>query len=220
MVVAAVRARDLYRFFHAPDEEVFALRGVNLEVAAGEFVAVMGPSGSGKSTLFACIAGLDDPDGGSVEIDGGRMTRQPEDVRARIRANSIGIVLQSGNLFSHLTVAENLHLQRRLARQPATPAQSGLLASLGLERKRNMLPETLSGGEAARAALAVALSAEPIVLLCDEPTGEVDAATEAVVLAILKQQQARGVAILVATHSTALAKEADRIIRIADGSVQ
>jgi putative ABC transport system ATP-binding protein len=219
-MVGAVSASNLYRFFHAGDEEVFALRGVNLDVAAGEFVAIMGPSGSGKSTLFACLAGLDDPDGGAVTIAGQRMTRRPEHMRSRIRAQSIGIMLQSGNLFSHLSVLSQVRLQRRLARLPLTNAQEQLLSTLGLEDRRHALPELLSGGEAARAALAVALSSEPAVLLCDEPTGEVDAQTEATIIEVLKAQQRRGAAVLVATHSASLARHADRLLLIADGAIQ
>ena len=215
-----VTATNLYRFFHGGDDEVFALRGINLNVAAGEFVAIMGPSGSGKSTLFACLAGLDNPDGGTISIAGQRMTRQPERTRSMIRARSIGITLQSGNLFSHLSVVSQVRLQRRLARLPLTKAQDQLIATLGLEDRRHALPELLSGGEAARAALAVALSSEPAVLLCDEPTGEVDAQTEATIIDVLKAQQRRGAAVLVATHSASLARHADQLLLIADGAIQ
>ena len=111
----ALAVNELYRFFHMGDDETVALRGVSLEVFSGEIVAIVGPSGSGKSTLLACIAGLDEPDGGCVEIAGERVTRRPEAVRARLRARKLGIMLQSGNLFQHLTTEENLHFQMQLS---------------------------------------------------------------------------------------------------------
>ena len=216
----AVRATSVYRFFHTAEDEIFALRGVELVVAKGEFVAVTGPSGSGKSTLLACIAGLDDPDGGSVDIAGQRITRRPERVKARIRATSMGIVLQSGNLFTHLNVAENIRLQRHLAGLATNMEIDSLLGSVELTHRARALPQTLSGGEAARAALAVALAANPPILICDEPTGEIDAATESSILATLRMQQERGAAVLVATHSAALAGRADRVLRLSDGEFE
>src|SRR5260370_882800 len=112
----ALAAVDLYRFFHRPESETLALRGVNLAVEGGEMIAVVGPSGSGKSTLLACLAGLDEPDGGHVELMGERLTRRPEAERARRRAASIGILMQSGNLFPTLTVTDNIRLAILLSR--------------------------------------------------------------------------------------------------------
>jgi putative ABC transport system ATP-binding protein len=218
-VTDAIHATNLFRFFHVGDDETVALRGVDLAVAPGEFVAVMGPSGSGKSTLLSCLAGLDNPDGGSVEIAGERITRRTEVDRCRIRARSIGIMMQAGNLFAHLSVIDNLRLQRNLARLPATKLPETLLTELGLGGRMNALPSTLSGGESARAGLAVAMAAEPAVLICDEPTAEIDSATEAVVIATIKRLQTRGSAILVATHSQALAERADRVLKIVDGQL-
>ena len=217
-MTAALVAKGLYRFFHQGDEETAALRGVDLSLDSGEFVALMGPSGSGKSTLIACLAGLDDPDGGSVELDGQRMSRRPEEQRARLRARSIGILMQSGNLLEHLSVADNMRLQRQLARSGGE-APAALLERLGLSHRANALPSQLSGGEAARAGLAVALSAAPVVLICDEPTAEVDEETEGDIISLLREQLARGVAVLVATHSAALAAGADRIIKLDDGRI-
>src|SRR4051794_23030214 len=108
--MSALVAHELYRFYHVGDDEMAALRGVDLELARGELVALMGPSGSGKSTLLACLAGLDEPDGGHVEVMGQRLSRRPEAVRAQLRARHLGVMMQSGNLFDHLTVAANIAL--------------------------------------------------------------------------------------------------------------
>ena len=172
-------ARDLYRFYHAGDEETLALRGVSLTAAPGEFVAVMGPSGSGKSTLLACIAGLDEPDGGVVHIAGERMSRRPEAARAAVRARSIGMLFQSGNLLAHLDVAGNILLAQELAGRADADVALAILESVGLGARAHARPEQLSGGELARAGLAVALANDPPLLLADEPTGELDSATVA-----------------------------------------
>ena len=215
----ALEAVELYRFYHAGDTEVVALRGIDFHAAAGEIVALVGPSGSGKSTLLACLAGLDDPDGGSVEIMGGRVSRRPEGERAKIRARHIGMFMQSGNLFDHLTVINNIRFQRRLAGKAYKAEAFDLLGKFGLATRWNAMPSQLSGGESARAGLAVALAAEPEILICDEPTGEVDGETEVLILADLAERRDDGVAILVATHSLALARLADRVVHIRDGRI-
>lgn len=217
--MAILEAFDLYRFFHTCESETLALRGVSLRLNAGEMVALMGPSGSGKSTLLACLAGLDEPDGGHVELIGERLTRLPEAERARRRAANIGILMQSGNLFPALTVADNVKLPMLLARKVDLVWAEILLRAVGIADRQGAQPGQLSGGELARAGLAVALAASPRVLLADEPTGEVDAATEGSILNILDEQRLAGVAILVATHSQALAARADRIIHLQDGRI-
>jgi putative ABC transport system ATP-binding protein len=216
----ALDATSLYRFYHAGDEEVLALRGVSLEVHPGEQVAVVGPSGSGKSTLLSCLAGLDDPDGGMVRIQGQRMSRTDERTRSRLRARCIGVLLQSSNLLEHLTVAGNVQLAQRIAGGSTRASIDALLQRLGLESRRDAYPATLSGGEAARAGLAVALANDPPVLLADEPTGELDRRTEDEVAAVLAEEAGRGVAILLVTHSSALASGAARVVRLRDGQVQ
>lgn len=217
--VAAVEARSLYRFFRAGEEETLALQGVSLSVAAGELVVVVGPSGSGKSTLLGCLAGLDDPDGGAVLIEGRRMSHQPEPVRARLRAERIGLLAQSANLFAHLTVEANLALVQTLAPRPERPSRRELLAAVGLVPRAGAYPGELSGGEGARAGLAVALANGPAVLLADEPSGELDDTTEADVLALLVGAARKGVAVVVASHSPAVAAAADRLVRLRDGRV-
>jgi putative ABC transport system ATP-binding protein len=214
-----LEAVDLYRFYHTGDEETLALRGVSIQVRKGETVAVMGPSGSGKSTLLACLSGLDVPDGGHVELMGKRITRLPEAERSAIRAAEMGILLQSGNLFPHLTVAENIRLQMRLSRKNDSQRLLQLINQVGLSHRSNAYPSQLSGGEAARAGLAVALAVAPPILLADEPTGEVDVETEQHLLQLLDELRNQGSAILVVTHSEELAKHANRIIRLNDGRV-
>jgi putative ABC transport system ATP-binding protein len=215
-----LEARDLYRFYHAGDDEILALRGVTIEVNRAEEVAVVGPSGSGKSTLLSCLAGLDDPDGGIVRVCGERMTRIDERHRTRLRARNLGVLLQSANLIEHLTVAGNVALAQRLARGPAQPDIPSLLGRLGIASRATAYPSTLSGGEAVRAGLAVALANNPPLLLADEPTGELDQHTAGEVGDLLSEQAALGVAVVVVTHSSALAARAHRVIELRDGQVQ
>jgi putative ABC transport system ATP-binding protein len=214
-----LEAFDIYRFYHAGEEETLALRGVSMHLGEGEIVAVMGPSGSGKSTLMACLAGLDEPDGGHVELMGQRLTRRPEAARAAMRAANIGILLQSGNLFDYLTVEDNARLQMRLAHKSDERLLGELIELVGLGERRRSRPSQLSGGEAARAGLVTALAANPRVLLADEPTGEVDDETEAEILRIFEARREEGAGTLIATHSEALAASADRIVRLLDGRV-
>ena len=212
-----LEAQELYRFYHAGDDEIRALRGVSLSVECGEMVAVVGPSGSGKSTLLSCLTGLDEPDGGWVNLQGQRLTRRSELERAAMRARSIGILLQSGNLFDHLTVENNIRLAQRLAGKPDERHLDELLKQVGMRHRRDNRPLHLSGGETARAGLAVALSTHPPLLVADEPTGEVDAETEAMLLGSLLAYRDQGGALVLATHSDALAARAERILRLLDG---
>jgi len=220
VVTARLEADSLFRFFHAGDEETLALQGVSLRVDAGQIVAVTGPSGSGKSTLLACLAGLDEPDGGTVRVDGERLSRRSEEERARMRAHSIGMLFQHANLVGHLSVAGNVALTRRLAGARAGEGPiDALLERCGLASRAHALPRELSGGELARAGLAVALANDPAVLLADEPTGELDRATAGRVLDMLRDRAAGGGAILLVTHSPEVAAVADREIRLRDGRV-
>ena len=217
--MALIEADDLFKFYHPGDAEVRALRGVSLTVERGEIVALIGPSGSGKSTLLACLAGLDEPDGGIVTIDGRRMTRRPEAERAALRAISIGFLAQSGNLFDHLSVVENIKLQMNLSGKFDSSRVIELLSLLGLSDRGSAMPTTLSGGELARAGLAVALASDPPLLLADEPTAEVDAETESRILELLEARRAKGGAALIATHSSALGVKASRVLEITDGRI-
>ena len=215
----ALRCQDLYRFFRAGDEETLALRGVSLRVGRGETVAVAGPSGSGKSTLLGCLAGLDEPAGGAVTVGGEQISHRPESRRARIRSRRLGILLQSGNLLAHLSVRDNIRLAQAAAGRRPAHAPEELLEQVGLSgRSRAVAPE-LSGGELARAGLAVALSNNPDVLLADEPTGELDGATEQIILDLIRDRAALGQGVLVVTHSAVVMRIADRVIQLHDGRI-
>lgn len=215
----ALSATDLYRFYHAGDDETLALRGVSLTVDAGEMIAVVGPSGSGKSTLLACLAGLDEPDGGMVRIANEPMSRRSEAVRARLRARRVGVLFQSANLVEHLSVRENVILAQRLAEGVDRSRADALLERLGIAERAKSRPSQLSGGETSRAGLAVALANRPAVLLADEPTGELDSVTAGRVVELLNAEANRGAAIVLVTHNPVLAEVADRIVELRDGVV-
>ncbi|HET9104022.1 MAG TPA: ABC transporter ATP-binding protein [Solirubrobacteraceae bacterium] len=211
-------AHELYRFFHAGEDETLALRGVSLVLASGEIVAVTGPSGSGKSTLLACLAGLDEPDGGHVTVGDLRLSRRSEADRARIRGARMGMLFQQTNLVGHLSVAANVALAQRVGEQ-RTDAEwrKELLQRCGIAGRSGHRPAQLSGGELARAGVAVALANDPPVVLADEPTGELDSVTARQVLELLRERADDGAAVLIVTHSPAVAAAADREISLRDG---
>ena len=216
---AILEAVDLYRFYHAGDDETLALRGVSLRLYPNEIVAVTGPSGSGKSTLLACLAGLDEPDGGSVRIAGEVMSRRPEAERAALRARKVGMLFQSGNLLDHLSVEQNVLLAQRLAGTVDSKRVGALIAEVGLADRARAAPNTLSGGETARAGLAVALANNPVVILADEPTGELDEVTSTRIMELLRRHSLAGAAVLIVTHNPTVAATADREISLLDGQV-
>lgn len=214
-----LEAVDLYRFYHAGDDEAAALRGVSLTLDPGDVVAVTGPSGSGKSTLLACLAGLDDPDGGRVLVRGETMSRRPETERATLRARTVGMLFQAGNLIDHLTVAQNVSLAQRLAGHDDRRRVSALLDDVGLGERAGASPDQLSGGEGARAGLAVAIANDPVVILADEPTGELDEVTAERIIELLRRRAERGAAVLIVTHNALVAADADREISLLDGRI-
>jgi len=215
----ALDARDVFRIFHSGPVETVALRGASLRVDAGEFVALVGRSGSGKSTLLQVMAGLDDPSAGTVWIAGNQLSGLDTQARTALRRRHIGVVFQRDNLWNHLTALENAALAGRLAdNNDAQQRAQQLLDELGLGHRSTHRPAALSGGEQQRVGIAVALVNDPAVILADEPTGELDRASEALVLDQLdRARRARGSALLVVTHSEEIAARADRVVRMEDG---
>lgn len=216
---AVLDASKLYRFYHAGGEETLALQGVSLTVEAGEMLAVVGPSGSGKSTLLTCLAGLDDPDGGTVRVLEQQLTRIDEPSRARLRSQHIGVLLQGHNLIDHLTVGDNISIVQAIRGEKTPLPVTEILARLGIAHLAGAMPSNLSGGEVARTGLAVAIANDPELLLADEPTGELDETSERAVIDLLIELTAAGTAVLVVTHSAAVAASARRVITLRDGRI-
>jgi putative ABC transport system ATP-binding protein len=198
-----------------------ALRGVSLEVPAGQFTAVMGPSGSGKSTLMHLLAGLDTPDAGSVHIAGQDITRMSDRELTKLRRTHIGFVFQSFNLLPTLTAEENVALPLSIAgRKPDRAVLDALLERMGLAERRGHKPAQLSGGQQQRVAVARALIAQPTVLFADEPTGNLDSAAGASVLQLLRDAvDTDGQTTVMVTHDARAAATADRVLFLADGRI-
>ena len=200
-----------------------ALSGVDLDVAEGEFVAIMGPSASGKSTLLNLVAGLDVPTSGEVHLAGTRIDDLTERDRAIARRNAIGFVFQSFNLISSMTVAENVALAAQVAGIPSGRARTrtaDLLEQLDLAAKAGASPSGLSGGEQQRTAIARAMVNEPAVLVADEPTGNLDTDSARDVIRLLADRNAAGQTILLVTHDPRVAAAADRVLQLRDGQIQ
>ena len=198
---------------HYGDTPVFAQ--VDLEVAAGEFVAIVGESGVGKSTLLNCIAGLDRPEAGGVWLAGEPITDLPEPRQAALRRRALGFVFQAFHVLPYLSVAHNVALPLKLLGRDDDARVEHLLAEVGLEGFGTRLPRTLSGGQLQRVAIARALVHAPALILADEPTGNLDAATAERVLALLDRQvRAQGAACVLVTHSHAAAQRADRVMEL------
>lgn len=204
---------------HYGDTPVFA--NVSLEVAPGEFVAIIGESGVGKSTLLNCMAGLDHWDAGKVELDGVDVGALNEDQRALLRREKVGFVFQAFHVLPHLDVAQNVALPLLLLGQHQGQAErvQAMLEAVGLQALGTRLPQQLSGGQLQRVAIARALVHAPRLLLADEPTGNLDPASAALVMAALVQQcRAHGAALVLVTHSAAATEQADRVLHLgADG---
>lgn len=215
-----LEARGLHRFFRRGGEEVAALRDVSLTLFPGEVVAVMGPSGSGKSTLLNMLAGLDDPDGGAVRVVGRQLSHESATAQARLRGELIGVLTQASGLVEHLDLLDNLRLAASFRAHPSSiAALRTLLTEVDLTERVHSRPSTLSGGETARANLAVALAGGPRLLLADEPTAEVSTTEEAALLRLVRALQPPDGATLLVTHSPRVAAAADRIVELVDGRV-
>ncbi|MGE5339446.1 MAG: ABC transporter ATP-binding protein [Gemmatimonadota bacterium] len=200
------------------------LDGVQLRVGAGEYVAIIGESGSGKSTLLNLIAGLDLPDAGAIDIDGRSLASLDEDARTRLRRERVGFVFQAFHILPHMTVAQNVELPLVLlgvAEDERAARVRELLARVGLGGRETSLPRELSGGELQRVALARALVHRPVLLLADEPTGNLDPDTADTVLALIAETiRTLGAAGVLVTHSMHAAQTADRVLRLEHGRLQ
>jgi len=217
-----LRTSKLVKEYRADGVTVEAIRGVDIDLAVGEFVAIMGPSGSGKSTLLHVLGGLEPATGGEIWLLGQRVDGLSTAGWAILRRRHVGFVFQFFNLLSNMTAADNVELPALLA--GATPRQARrrreeLLAELGLADKARTAPARLSGGEQQRVALARALANEPSLLLADEPTGNLDSSNTRDVLRLLRRAHVDGQAILMVTHDARVASMADRVINLFDGMV-
>ena len=210
------------RVFEVGDQQVAALRDINLELAAGEYVSIMGPSGSGKSTLLNLIGLLDRPTSGIYRLDGQDVTTLDDEEQARVRSEKIGFVFQFFHLVPRLSAAMNIELPLLLAGvAPEERKQrvTQLLQSYGLTDRADHRPDQLSGGQRQRVAIARATSMHPLVLLADEPTGNLDQATGKEVMNLLEKLVSKGVALILVTHDPGLGKRATRQLRMVDGQI-
>jgi putative ABC transport system ATP-binding protein len=211
-------AQDLTKVYHMGEVEVHALRGVDLELYAGEFVVLLGPSGSGKSTLLNILGGLDVPTSGTVYYRGQQLTQFDDAALTRYRRLHVGFVFQFYNLIPSLTARENVALVTDIASKPMNPVDA--LALVNLVERKDHFPSQLSGGEQQRVAIARAVAKNPAVLLCDEPTGALDVHTGILVLeAISRINRELGTTTAVITHNAVIADMADRVVSISDGKI-
>jgi len=211
-------ARGLTKVYAMGEVPVQALRGIDFDLRASEFVVLLGPSGSGKSTLLNILGGLDTPTAGEVLYLGQDLARADEAALTEYRRRHVGFVFQFYNLIPSLTARENVALVTEIADDPMTPEDA--LATVGLTHRLDHFPSQLSGGEQQRVAIARAIAKRPSVLLCDEPTGALDITTGIVVLeAIARVNKELGTATVVITHNAAISAMADRVVRLADGHV-
>jgi putative ABC transport system ATP-binding protein len=217
-----IRLTGIERTFVVGDEQVHALRAVNLEIARGEYLSIMGPSGSGKSTLLNIIGLLDRPNAGTYELDGSNVTALSDDELARVRREKIGFVFQFFHLVPRLTALQNIELPMVLAGiDPAERRRKldRLLAEYGLEERANHRPDQLSGGQCQRVAIARAMSMGPTVILADEPTGNLDRHTGQEVLTVLERVHHNGGTLAVVTHDPEIGARSHRRLRMVDGAV-
>jgi len=215
---AVFRARAITKTYHMGEVVVQALRGVDLDLYAGEFVVLLGPSGSGKSTLLNILGGLDVPTSGTVWFRDHDLTATEDALLTRYRREHVGFVFQFYNLIPSLTARENVALVTDIAENPMPPEEA--LALVGLQHRLDHFPSQLSGGEQQRVAIARAIAKRPDVLLCDEPTGALDLTTGIVVLeAIERVNRDLGTTTAVITHNAGIADMADRVIMLSDGHI-
>lgn len=218
---ALIQAEGLHKVYRLGQVEVNALRGVDLEIERGEYVAIMGPSGSGKSTLMHILGCLDTPSEGRYHLDGERVSELRGRALARVRNHKVGFVFQNFNLLPRLDIVENVALPLRyrggLSRKARRRGAAAVLERLGLGDRLTHRPDELSGGERQRVAIARALVTDPAIVLADEPTGNLDSETSREILGVLRELHAAGRTIILVTHESEVAAEAEREIHIRDG---
>jgi len=218
-----IRVRGLTKVYHVGDVDVHALRGVDLDIARGEFVALVGASGSGKSTLFNILGGLTPPTAGTVVIDGKDLAGMNNQQRTELRKTTVGFVFQKYNLLSTLSAEDNIKIVEYIGGRPTTftPEFEEVLKLLGITDRLKHRPRALSGGQQQRVAIARAIVNQPAILLADEPTGNLDSQNSAAVLGVIKDLNQRlGQTILMITHNPEAAAFAHRTIRMRDGRVE
>jgi putative ABC transport system ATP-binding protein len=217
-----IETRNLKKVYHSGEVDVHALRGVDLQVARGEFLSVIGPSGSGKSTLFHILGGLLAPTEGDVIVDGENIQRLSDSERTELRQRKVGFVFQKYNLLPTLSALDNIMIARHLAHNdgPLPPEFSKVLEMLNISQRLNHKPRALSGGEQQRVAIARAMANRPAILLADEPTGNLDTENSTAVLSLLRQvNKETGQTILMITHNPEAAAFADRTVAMRDGRI-
>jgi putative ABC transport system ATP-binding protein len=217
-----IEMRQLTRVYDLGPQQIFALRGVDLKIDPGEYVAIMGPSGSGKSTLMNVIGCLDTPSSGSYLLDGVPVESMDDDALAAVRNKKIGFVFQTFNLLARTTALQNVELPLVYAKVPRTERRQlaeEALTAVGLGDRMNHQPNELSGGQRQRVAIARALVNRPSLLLADEPTGNLDSQTGREILDLFHELHGRGNSIIMVTHEDDVAQEAARVIRLRDGRI-
>ena len=217
-----IKLQDVYKIYQTGETSVHALDGVSLEIRRGEFAAIVGASGSGKSTCMNIIGCLDKPTSGSYHLAGADVLSMDDNAKAKLRNKTLGCIFQQYNLIPKLNLCENVELAMLYAGMPAGERHKRslkLLEQVGLADKAQNVPNQLSGGQQQRVAIARALAGEPAVILADEPTGALDSQTGREILAYLKQLNIEGRTVVLITHDNAIARQAQRIIRLEDGKI-
>jgi putative ABC transport system ATP-binding protein len=218
-----VSLKDVSRLYRVGGEEVHALRGVTLDIYAGEYLSIMGPSGSGKSTLFNMIGGLDVPTNGEVVVQGVRLARLNRVAQARLRNRCLGYIFQTYNLIPVMTALQNVALPSLLGGVDVAQANvkaAAMLEAVGLSDRMHHRPDELSGGQQQRVAIARSFVNDPAIILADEPTGNLDTRTgEQIISKLSQMSQDRGVTIITATHDHKMLSVSDRVVTIQDGQI-
>lgn len=218
-----IRVENVSKVYGSGDASTIALDKVNLKVQRGAWLAIMGPSGHGKSTLLQIMGGLDRPTARHIHLNGTELTALPPNALARARANEIGFVFQFFNLLPHLTALENIQMALWFGGMASATGKARaltLLEAVGLAGKADFFPSMLSGGQQQRVAIARALANDPDVLLMDEPSGNLDSASEAELLLLLKRLHAQGKTIVMVTHNAAVAAHAQQVVHVKDGRIE